>query len=222
MPGIDPIMAKAVMEQGAFGSGVSPQVSEYAKRNGIKTPNFSGQDNLSLVMGEMDRQYGNSMAKLDATKNYFGLNSLSQAAAISNMDRKKLGGLQGLIGGDINKLSASGIQNVARIGSAGDDELRQIAGKLMKDDRFTDTEKGAMSKSLNSGNMEELRSTMAKAVAVREQEKNVGTETRDAVAELNNTLTKIGGQILPVITGIQEGVVAMATALSPNSDYAKK
>lgn len=222
MPGIDPIMAKAVMEQGAFGSGVSSPVAEYAKRNGIKTPNFSGQDNLSLVMGEMDRQYGNSMTKLEATKNYFGLNSLSQAAALSNMDRKKLGGLQGLIGNDISTLSASGIQNVARIGSAGDDELRQIAGKLLKDDRFTDTEKGAMSKSLGSGNMEELRSVMAKAVAVREQEKNVGTETRDAVAELNNTLTKIGGQILPVITGIQEGVVAMATALSPNSDYAKK
>lgn len=222
MPGIDPIMAKAVMEQGAFGSGVSPQVAEYAKRNGIKTPQFSGQDNLSLVMGEMDRQYGNSMAKLDATKNYFGLNSLSQAAALSNMDRKKLGGLQGLIGGDISTLSASGIQNVARIGSAGDDELKQIAAKLLKDDRLTDTEKGSISKNLESGDMGELRSVMAKAVAVREQEKNVGTETRDAVAELNNTLTKIGGQILPVITGIQEGVVAMATALAPSSDYAKK
>lgn len=222
MPGIDPIMAKAVMEQGAFGSGISPQVAEYAKRNGIKTPNFTGQDNLSLVMGEMDKQYGNSMAKLDATKNYFGLNSLSQAAAISNMDRKKLGGLQGLIGNDISTLSASGIQNVARIGSADDGELKSIAAKLLKDDRLTDTEKGAISKNLDSGNMEDLRSTMAKAVAVREQEKNVGTETRDAVSELNNTLTKIGGQILPVITGIQEGVVAMATALSPNSDYAKK
>lgn len=222
MPGIDPIMAKAVMEQGAFGSGVSEPVAEYAKRNGIKTPNFSGQDNLSLVMGEMDRQYGNSMTKLEATKNYFGLNSLSQAAALSNMDRKKLGGLQDLVGKDISTLSASGIQNVARIGSAGDGELRQIAGKMMKDERFTETEKGAMSKSLESGNMDELRSVMAKAVAVREQEKNVGTETRDAVAELNNTLTKIGGQILPVITGIQEGVVAMASALAPNSDYSKK
>lgn len=222
MPGIDPIMAKAVMEQGAFGSGVSPQVAEFAKRNGIKTPEFSGKDNLSVVMGEMDRQYGNSMMKLDATKNYFGLNSLSQAAALSNMDRKKLGGLQGLVGNDISTLSASGIQNVARIGSADDGELKQIAGKLMKDDRLTDTEKGNISKSLESGNMEELRSTMAKAVAVREQEKNVGTETRDAVAELNNTLTKIGGQILPVITGIQEAVVVMATALSPDSDYAKK
>jgi hypothetical protein len=222
MPGIDPIMAKAVMEQGAFGSGISPQVAEYAKRNGIKTPNFSGQDNLSLVMGEMDKQYGNSMAKLDATKNYFGLNSLSQAAAISNMDRKKLGGLQGLIGNDISKLSASGIQNVARIGSADDGELKSIAAKLLKDDRLTDTEKGSISKNLESGNMDDLRSTMAKAVAVREQEKNIGTETRDAVAELNNTLTKIGGQILPVISGIQEGVVAMAMALSPTSDYAKK
>ena len=223
-PGIDPIMAKAVMEQGAFGSGVSPMVVDYAKRNGIKTPDFGGRDNMSMVLDELDRQYGNSMAKLDATKNYFGLNSLAQASALFDpkMDRKKLGNLPGLIGGDISTLSVSGIQNVARIGSAGDDELRQIAGKLMKDDRFTDTEKGSMAKSLGSGNMEELRSTMAKAVAVREQEKNIGTETRDAVAELNNTLTKIGGQILPVIVGIQEGVVVMATALSPTSDYAKK
>jgi hypothetical protein len=222
MPGIDPIMAKAVMEQGAFGSGVSPQVAEYAKRNGIKTPKFTGQDNLSLMLGQLDRQYGNSMAKLDATKNVFGLSSLSQAAALSNMDRKKLGGLQNLVGSDISTLSASGIQNVARIGSADDGELKQIAARLMKDDRLTDTEKGKISKDLAGGNMEDLRSTMAKAVAVREQEKNVGTETRDAVAELNNTLTKIGGQILPIISGIQEGVSAMAAALSPSSDYAKK
>lgn len=222
MPGLDPITAKAVMEQGAFGSGVSSSVSEYARRNNIAMPNFSGQDNLSLVMGEMDRQYGNSMTKLDATKNYFGLGSLSQAAALSNLDRKQLGGLQGLLGDDVSSLSASGIQNVARIGAAGDDELRQIAGRLMQREDLTDTERKGIKGALADDDMKALRETMAKAVAVREQEKNVGTETRDAVVGLNNTLTTVGGAILPVMTGIQEAVVAMARAIAPDSAYSKQ
>ncbi len=222
MPGLDPIMAKAVMEQGAFGSGVSPSIRRYAQRNGIGLPAFAQSDNLSLVMDEFDRQYGNSSLKLDAMKNYFGLNSYGQAAALANLDRRQLTGLRGAMGNDISSLSASGIQGAARISVASDDELKKIAGKLGERTDLTTNERNQIKAKLADGDMDGLREVMLKAVAVREQEKNVGTETRDAVNALHNTLTDIGGVVLPAITAIQEGVVAMARVLAPQSDVARQ
>lgn len=222
MPGLDPIMAKAVMEQGAFGSGVSGSIQKFAKRNGIKLPDFAKTDNLSLVMDEFDKQYGNSSLKLDAMKNYFGLSSYGQAAALANLDRKELTGLKGAMGDNIGSLSASGIQNAARISTASDEELKAIAGKLSTRSDLTTGERGQIKAKLEEGDMAGLREVMLKAVAVREQEKNAGTETRDAVNALHNTLTDIGGVVLPAITAIQDGVVAMARVLAPESEYSKQ
>ena len=221
MPGLDPIMAKAIMEQGAFGSGVSSSIKTYAGRNGIKLPEFSKSDNLSIMMDEMDKQYGNSSLKLDAIKNHFGLGSYGQAAALANLDRKELSGLSGAMGDNIGSLSASGIQGAAKISVANDEQLKAIADKLSQRKDLTDTERGDIKSKLADGDMKGLREVMLKAVSVREQEKNVGTETRDAVNALHNTLTDIGGVVLPAITAIQDGVVAMARALAPESDYAK-
>lgn len=221
MPNLDPIMAKAVLEQGAFGSGVSSAVREFAGKNGIDLPSFTGKDNLSLVMDEMDRQYGGSSLKLDAIKNYFGLSSYGQAAALSNLDRKELTGLQSAVGDDIGKLSASGIAGAARISTASDEDLKKMAERLSKRSDLTDKERNDIQAKLADGDMSALREVMLKAVAVREQEANAGTETRDAVNALHNTLTDIGGVVLPAVTAIQDAVVAMARALAPESEYAK-
>lgn len=222
MPGLDPIMAKAVLEQGAFGSGVSPAIQKYAQRGGIDLPSFSGSDNLSLIMDEFDRQYGNSTLKLDAMKNYFGLGSYSQAAALANLDRKQLTGLTGAMGDKVADLSASGIQNAARISIAGDDELKQIAGQLGDRSDFTDLQRREIKSKLAEGDMEGLREAMLRAVSINEQQKNAGTETRDAVNKLYDKLTEIGGAVLPIITGIQEGVAAMAGVLAPESEFSKQ
>lgn len=222
MPGLDPILAKAVLEQGAFGSGVSPAIQKYAQRGGINLPGFSGSDNLSLIMDEFDRQYGNSTLKLDAMKNYFGLGSYSQAAALANLDRKQLTGLTGAMGDKVAGLSASGIQNAARISIAGDDELKQIAGQLAGRSDFTDQQRREIKSKLAEGDMDGLREVMLRAVSINEQQKNAGTETRDAVNKLYDKLTEIGGAVLPVITGIQEGVAAMAGVLAPESEFSKQ
>lgn len=222
IPGLDPILAKAVLEQGAFGSGVSPAIQKYAQRGGINLPGFSGSDNLSLIMDEFDRQYGNSTLKLDAMKNYFGLGSYSQAAALANLDRKQLTGLTGAMGDKVAGLSASGIQNAARISIAGDDELKQIAGQLAGRSDFTDQQRREIKSKLAEGDMDGLREVMLRAVSINEQQKNAGTETRDAVNKLYDKLTEIGGAVLPVITGIQEGVAAMAGVLAPESEFSKQ
>lgn len=221
MPGLDPIMAKAIMEQGAFGSGVSSSIKTYAGRNGIKLPDFSKSDNLSIMMDEMDKQYGNSSLKLDAIKNHFGLGSYGQAAALANLDRKELTGLQNS-GIDPNSIKASSLQNVGRIGIANDDELKAMAGKLTSGNYLNQKEQKEIKAKLDDGDMKGLRESMLKAVSIREQEKNVGTETRDGVNAMHNALTQIGASALPILSGIQEGVAAIVGVVAPKSAYAEE
>lgn len=221
MPGLSPIAAKAVMEQGLFGSGVSSSIQKYAKDNRVQLPQFSSKSNWRLLKAELDTQYRDDpMIRLEALKNHFQLGSLGHAAAMYNMNDDELTGLE-KSGLDINSLKASSLQGVGRIGIANDDELKGMAGKLSERKDLTDTERSNIKAKLDDGDMKGLREVMLKAVSIREQEKNVGTETRDAVNALHNTLTDIGGVVLPAITGIQEGVVAMARAIAPDSDYAK-
>lgn len=224
MPNLNPILFRTIMGQGAFGSGISEPMSEYLQGQGVDVGglNLSKTSNLELIKAEIERQNMDPYIKIESFKNLLGLQSTDQAASLYNMKEMDIQRAQRVMGDDISTLTGSGLQNVARITAADEPDLRQIAGRLKDDKRFTDKERGDMSKALEKGDLEGLRDVMIKAVGVREQQGNIGAETRDAVVSLNNALTKAGGGILPVLTGIQEGVVAMARVLAPESDYAKQ
>ncbi len=224
MPGLNPILFKTIMGQGAFGSGISGEMSKYLGGQGVDVGGLglSKTSNMELLKAELERQNIDPFIKIESFKNLLGLQSTDHAAALYNMQPQDVARVQRVMGDDMGNLTASGMQNVGRIAAAGEPELRQIADRLVGDKRFTDLERSDMGKALEKGDMEGLRDVMIKAVGVQEQQENIGSETRDAVVGLNNALTKAGGGILPVLTGIQEAVVAMARVAAPESEYAKQ
>lgn len=228
-PGLHPILALATAEQGLFGSGAdlanSPLGRFMAERGGL--PTLSGESNLSLVMDEIRRQYSDPLMQLDAIKNYFNLGSYQHAAAFASMDPLQLGGLGALLGRldiDPATLKASGIQNLAEVAGAGRAELEAIAQRQLArtDVPLTLPERERLEGAMASGDTEELRAELARILATREQEKNIGTETRDAVVDLKNLLTEIGNGLLPAVTSIQRSVVAIAKKVATDSDYVQQ
>lgn len=226
---LNPIVAKMIMGKGMFGSGADlaqGPMGEFLKNAGVDTSKFSDKSNFELVRGQIFQQMGKTPAALDAMKNYFGLQSYEQAAALSSMKGQDVTGMQKRLKSmgsvDLQTISASGLQNLAEIESASPEELQALKKQISGRSDLTDTDRDRINKAFATGNTEDQKNALAVAVATKEQEKNIGTETRDAVVNMDNELTKIGYYLLPVLNTIREAVTYMASKVDPGSKESKE
>lgn len=223
---INPMLAMAIAEQGLFGSGQSlanSRLGQFYAGRGMDVSGLSGTTNLELIRQEIDRQYGNSPLALDAFKNYFGLQSQGQALALYEMRGARLGGLEGLVGAaglDVSQVSATGIQKLADIGAADPMTLRLRADEMMGRSDISDAERSRLGQLRSGTDTEALRTEMARIVATREQEANIGTDIRNSTVNIENKLTEIGAKVLPLIETIQSSVVKIANTLAPTEKTA--
>lgn len=220
-PNLNPMVALAIAEQGAFGSGADlagTPLGAFLSERGVDLGSLSSKTNLELIRDEIRRQYGDSVLGVDALKTYFELPSYQQAAALYNMSPMQLGGLQGILqraGLSTESISATGLQNIAEIGVADREKLQSIGARLLGRSDIGASEKENLRRLLSGEDDDALRTEMARLVATREQEGNIGSDLRDSMAGLDSTLTGLGSRFLPVIEGIQSGVVRIADAVAP-------
>lgn len=231
---INPILAMGISEQGLFGTGAGFAKSSLGKwysNHGMDLSGIKGSNvtNFEMVRRELELQYGaNNPMLLNAFQRQFGLQSQGQAAAMLNMKTHDLGGVAGLVekaGLNVNEISATGIQNLAEIGTSSGSGLRSYAQKLLGRDDLSDSEKGRLSGLMGGSGPqadEALRVEMARIVSTREQEKNDATDIRDGITDIEKTLTRIGAGLLPAIATIQEAVVAMAETVIQDESQKRK
>jgi soluble lytic murein transglycosylase-like protein len=223
-PGIDPVSAQAMMSGGLFGTtentfGSGTALGKWYGARGLLTPRSSNVTNFEKMRSLMRRQYGSSPYYLDAMKNFFGLSSVQQAAALDDMNPADLNASQRLLGAagvDMSKLSASGIQGISRIaGARGMGDLTSIYAATMGRKDISDADRGALGAAFKTGDVEKLRHALVRVVGTYDQEKTEGSETRQSISDLKNELTRIGGSLLFPLNAIRDGVTMMSMALAP-------
>jgi hypothetical protein len=226
-PGIDPIQAMMLLEGGMFGSassvfGKDSPLSRYAPAGALSTTT-----NWEAMKQQFQSLGWSEPLTIDALKNHFGLQSYAQAETLYRMSPEQLGGTRSLLdraGVDPNTVSADSLQMLSSI--AGEQDPGVLRGSLFQQLRsrsdLSGTSAALLDKAAAGGDIEALRLEMAKAAAAMGQEKTPGTEIRDSVTTLNDTLTRIGGGVLTVLEGIRMGVSALVTTIAPNSPAAMR
>lgn len=228
-PHMSVVSAEALMAGGLFGTtqgtfGRGTALGRWYGSHHMATPGLNGTTNLVKIRSLMRRMYGGSPYYLDAMKNYFGLSSIEQAAAIDMMKPADIGASSHLLstaGVDISKISASGIQGIARIAGAHTmGQLSPIASDVFNRADISDSERSSISNAIRTGSVEKLREALVKVVSSHEQEQTEGSQTRQSVADLKNELTRVGTALLVPLNLIRDAVVAVANHVAPD-EYKK-
>jgi hypothetical protein len=142
---LNPIQAAALSEGGLFGSragvfGPGSEIARFIGPGGMPGGDMNATNFHALRQG-IRGLGGDRWLQLDAAKRYFGVGSLTQAAALMNLDDKGSGQLMGNLkraGIDINKVNASGIQALAALGpNASRDDLLKAANANREETEFT-------------------------------------------------------------------------------------
>lgn len=142
---LNPVQAAALAEGGLFGTrgdvfGPNSSISKFMGGAGMPGGDMN-VSNFTAIRGALRGLGGNKWLQLDAAKRYFGVGSLSQAAALMNLDEGGAGNLMRAVqsaGIDINKLNSSGIQALAAAGpNATPEQLRNLASSNRQETEFT-------------------------------------------------------------------------------------
>src|SRR5262249_10032336 len=156
---------------GLFGTtagifGPDSALGRYAGMHGLAVPQLNGVTNLGKMKTLMRGQYGGTgWMDLEAMKNFFGLSSMSQAAARDMMSPADLTASQGMLGKagvNLGSLSATGMQNIARVAGAKNfGDLSKIGWDVFGKLNLSDSEKGEFNKGLASGDFSTFQNTIA-------------------------------------------------------------
>ncbi len=219
-PGTDVITAMGLAEGGIFGTtrqmfSKGTPLGDWYRARGLGVPELNDTTNLTSIRALLDKQYGmNSPIRLDAIKNYFGLNSYAQAAAFDMLKPTEITQSNRLLtagGFDLSKMNATAIQDVARVSGAGSiGDLEKLRQELSKRTDIPAAEQDAMRQAVQDGDLEKAKQTFATTLARHGQEQTEGTQTRQSIADLKDVLTTIGGELLKPLTDIRDIVVGMA------------
>jgi hypothetical protein len=225
---LNPFMAGALASGGLFATrgatfGANTEIGKYLRNNGIDpdkdgTVDAKNRDvtNFESIRQNLDRQLNNPLLKLDAAKNYFGLQSNQQAAAMLNLNPRQVSGLGGLVnhaGVDINKLNAGGIATIADLGGAqthGDlDKLYAgIKRRTGKDALSTDEIK--MLDTAQSGGFGEFRDALIKIMSSKDQENTEGKEMLAGIKSVETAQTAVGDKLVGPMNTMRDALLKIA------------
>ena len=190
--GLDPIQAKILQEQGAFGTGAgtfgnNSLYAKFASKYGLGTPGTaagSSATNLQMIMSQLQTVYGGKPElMLSAMSNLFGINT-NQAMALATIDPKNLNGLSDRLsrnGIDLKSVNATGLSRIAQIEA--------------------------------NGNLSESeKDRQIKEVADKEQERTEGSETRRTITGVQNEIQKLAGALVGPINTMRDGILYLAGA----------
>lgn len=194
----DPYDIKMMTEGGMFATG---------RLDTGRDSNYkSDKTLLTATMEELKREYSGQPRNrlLDAVSNHTGLN-MRQSDALLDMKPADLSrGQQALDAAQINlkDVDATGIKSIVDIAQPNADleswrsrlMARTGAGSLSADEKTQ----------LSGASGEDLRTLMVQLVGRHGQEATEGSETRASLAKLDNSLAKVGSDLLTPLNAIRD------------------
>lgn len=228
-PVLDPIQARALAEgglfasrDGVFGAKESP-LRRYMDDSGIDVDALigpsGGMTNFEAIRRHLDSFGGNSMLKLEAAQRLFGVGSLSQAAALLNLDASSggVGNLQRLLeraGVDIRTVNETGIQTLAEVsGAESRQDLDRIATELLKRTGRgapSEEQREAIRAAQESGDPETLRLELVRIAATLDRQETEASRMIDAMKSIEESQIQVGEKLLTPINTIRDAVAYMA------------
>jgi hypothetical protein len=225
--GINPIQGEALAQGGLFGTRASVfgqgAIRQFIGDKGMGNlaggPN-ANTSNFDAIRSQISAMGGNKWFQLEGAQRLFGVQSLSQAAALLNLPQGQGNSLAGLMqsnGLDINKFSASGISRLGAISAAGTD--RGKLGNIFVDMKSSGVLSGEETKSLTSaqqGTPEQFRNALIKVASMKDQANDQGEQLRSQTASLENIKINTGDKLLNPIIAMSDAIVA-ASGRTPQS-----
>jgi hypothetical protein len=224
----NPFLASALASGGLFATasstfGANTEYGKYLRANGIdpdKNGTVTGGNrditNFQSIRENLDRQFDNPYLKLDAAKNFFGLQSNQQAAALMNLNSSQFSGLGKTIarsGLDINKINASGMATLADIGGAGshadlDSIYAGIKGRTGASALSLDERKQL--DAAQGGSTEAFRDALVKVMGSKDQQETEGSKLRASIKDLETVQTSIGDKLIGPVNTMRDALLKIA------------
>lgn len=217
--GINPIEGEALAqgglfgtESGVFGQGAIRQFIGDKGMGGLGSGPNANRTNFDAIRQQISAMGGNKWFQLEGAQRLFGMQSLSQTAALMNLPQGQGNSLAGLMqsnGLDINKYSASGISRLGAISAAGTDKGK--LSSIFRDMQNSGILSGAESQSLGQaqkGSPEDFRNALIKVAATKDQSTDQGEQLRNQTASLENIKINTGDRLLAPIIAMSDAIVA--------------
>jgi hypothetical protein len=201
---LDPIMAAALREQGAFGTGQrefgsGSVMARWASMNNVSIPAAAANSQattMSLIMSRLHSTYANNPElRLSAMQNLFGI-GINQAAFLDTLKPAQMGDVMSKLNGagiDTSKMNPTAISSLAQValGSHGDlsDATKQIWSRLSPD------EQSNLNKA-QAGGDESLRTQLLKDFAKYGQGETEGEQTRKSIQDLDKDMQDAAAKMI--------------------------
>lgn len=212
--GLDPLQTQVMREGGAFAtnSGMFGKDSAYARYMGHTGP-AGNKTFLQSTIDTLNQQYGGNsddqkLLRAQAFANHTGIN-MNQSMAMLSLKPNQMGDME-KYAGDITKLNASGIGNLAKVVSGSDQDRQSVANSLLRRTDVSAEEKSRINDVMRNGSTDEQKQLLATLVASREQERTTGSDIRDSKNALDNIKTSLADKLVPITLEMRHGIMAIA------------
>lgn len=218
---INPIQAAALAQGGLFGtrSGVfgSGAIRQFIGDRGMGNLAAGGGANVTnfdAIRSQLSSLGGSRWFQLEGAQRLFGVQSLSQAAALMNLSGSQGNGLVDLMHRnnlDVNKFSASGISRLGAIGAAGTNvgQLSAIFDDMKRTGVLNADETRSISAAQKSS-PEQFRDALVKIASLKDQADTQGEQIRTQTASLTNIEINTGDKLLTPINAMRDALVVMS------------
>lgn len=221
---INPIAAMALAEGGLFGTraGVFDPSGAIGRFMGWQSNPYGGGaganvTNFSTIRSHLQSSGLDKWFQLDAAKRLFGVGSLSQAAALLNLDEGGAGNLQNMLaraGVDLNSLNESGIQTLARIGGAGNrGALNSIMGDMLRrtgKGALTAEQRDMLLSASKSGDTEAFRDALLKVASTMDRQETEASKMIDGLKRIEEVQTQVGDKLIQPISTMRDALLYIA------------
>lgn len=225
--GLDPLKTQVMREGGMFatndlmfgkGTGKNDE-SAYYRYMGKEGPTGSATF-FDKTRETLEQQYGGNsddqkLLRAQAFANHTGVN-MNQSMAMLSLKPNQMGEMQ-KYAGDISKLNAGGIGNLAKVVTGTDADRKSVADSLMRRSDVSNEDKVRLSSVMDKGTVEEQKQILATLVASRDQEMTTGRAIIDSKNALDNIKTEIASKLIPITLELRHGIMSIAGAKDDKS-----
>lgn len=213
--GLNPIQSAIMREGGAFATNdLMFGGGSAASRFGIKGPQGDSTF-LQNTLQMLREKYPEKGMQAMAAANHLGI-GMNQAMALLSVNPNEMGGLQrGLsdAGIDMGTLNSAGIANLSKVFTGSDGDRQAVANSLYGrtgNQALTTTESDRLRTAMAGDDVEAQKKILAELVSSRDQEKTQGSDIRDSKNLLDNIKTAVADKLIPLVTEMRHGVMAIA------------
>lgn len=216
---INPIQAEALAQGGlfgtrasVFGSGAIRQFIGDRGVAGLAGGAGANETNFDAIRQQVRALGGNKWFQLEGAQRLFGVQSLSQAAALMNLPQGQGDSLMSLMQQnhlDINKFSPSGISRLGSIAAAGTNAAQ--LGAIFSDMRNSgvlNSEETQRLSTAEKASPTQFRDALIQIASMKDQAEDQGEQIRNQSASLDNIKINTGDKLLNPIIAMSDAIVA--------------